>query len=271
MHLSTFSCFFFFIFNRLAAALSSWLIACFTLIRFLHIFRQFNTIRSNLLLLNWLTILFLFANSYVLIVLQYESISNLSSIDNQTTMYPQTSCHIRARYANDQLTLLLNALVAGVLSLALPSILILIVNLMMLCFIERVYNHQRQERIQRRSDIVNYRSTRSTLLVISMTYTICYLPYCVFYFLMIVMEDINDIVHYWSEITYILRHVSHSVNFYAYIFTSLRFRRDIVLLGRFFSRPYHFLQQWHRSSKSRAIIIENFPLSPPSPFVHQRT
>ena len=262
MHLSTFSCFFSFIFNRLCAALSSWLLACFTLIRFMHIFRQFNTIRSNVILLGGQILIFSLANSYLLLVLEFER----EEKTNGTFSSHPTSCHIRAKYANDRLTLLLNTLVAGVLNLALPSILILIVNIVMLCFIKRIYTHRTlAEKGPRRSDTNIYRSTRSTLLVISITYTLFYLPYCIFYFLMIILEDRHDTLHYWSEITYILRHVSHSGNFYAYISTNLRFRRDILSLMHHFARPCRYLRQRSSRRKSSEILVETcrLPLPPP--------
>jgi len=58
MHISAFSCYFSYMINRLCAALCSWLITCFTFIRFINIFRQFNTIKSNLILLTSLLLLF---------------------------------------------------------------------------------------------------------------------------------------------------------------------------------------------------------------------
>jgi len=178
----------------------------------------------------------------------------------------QKFCNIRSKYADDRLILLINILVAGVLNLALPSILILIVNITMLCFIKRIYSIQTYDKIKRRSDITNYRSTRSTLLVISMTYTLFYLPYIIFYFLMIILEDKDSTLYICSEITYILRHVSHSVNFYAYIFTNLHFRHEVFFLLRYLFRPcFNFKerQKDRQKRKSQFILLNKFHLSPP--------
>ncbi|CAF4943958.1 unnamed protein product, partial [Rotaria socialis] len=178
----------------------------------------------------------------------------------------------RSEYANDRLMLLLNILVAGVLNLALPSILIIIVNITMLSFIKRIYSTQTRNKTRCRTDSVNYRSTRSTLVVISMTYAIFYLPYLIFYFLMIMLEDTDGTLHNWSEITYILRHVSHSVNFYAYIFTNLRFRREIARLFRVMCRSCSDSKNQNRfkqKKKSQVILLDKCRI--PVPYTNSMT
>lgn len=276
MHISAFSCYFSYIINRLCAALCSWLITCFTFIRFINIFRQFNTIKSNLILLTSLFIIISIANSYSFIVLEYNTGQNHSiniTLRNNTeknldALNHQTVCDIRSEYADDRLILLINILVAGVLNLALPSILILVVNITILCLIKRVYSTQAYDNLKRvrRSDATNYRSTRSTLLVISMTYTLVYIPYLIFYFLMIFLEDKDGTLFRCSEVTYILRHVSHSVNFYAYIFPNFRFRHEILSLLRFLFRPCLNIRKRHqyeqRQQQPRLIISEKYRLSP---------
>lgn len=280
MHISAFSCFFSYMMNRLCAALCSWLITCFTFIRFIHIFRQFNTIKSNIMLLTSLIILFSIANSYSMIVLEYdpeprypvnETIFDNDTDKNMTLFYHHALCTIRSVYADDRFMLLLNILVAGVLNLALPSILILIVNIIMLCFIKRMYSRRSHNKTRRRSDIINYRSTRSTLVVISMTYTLFYLPYLICYFLMIILDDIDGTLYNTSEVTYILRHVSHSVNFYAYIFTNLRFRREILVILRYLFLPcIHFKKKlsYKRRRKPDVILLDK--CRKPIPFYHER-
>lgn len=240
MHISAFSCFSFYMINRLFAALCSWLITCFTFIRFLNIFRRLNTIRSNIILVTCLTIIFSTANSYLIVALGFdqEAKSNLyenSSNNASENVSKSARCYIRDEYLENPLTLLLNTLVAGFLNLALPSMLTLIVNIVIVYYVKRIYKIQYSEQVQRRSDntgAASYRSTSSTLLVISITYTLCYLPYCIIYFVLIQFGDTNGILFGCSEITFILRYVSHSVNFYAYIFTNNRFRRDIISLLR---------------------------------------
>jgi hypothetical protein len=54
---------------------------------------------------------------------------------------------------------------------------------------------------------------------------------------------------YWSEIAFILRYISHSINFYAYIFTNQRFRRDIIVLLRNIYRPSLYLKERNRQRK----------------------
>ncbi|CAF1007269.1 unnamed protein product [Adineta steineri] len=272
MHISPFSCYFYYMFNRICAALCSWLLTCFTFIRFINIFHQFNTIKSNIILLTSLIIIFSLANSYSFLVLEYnpEQKFNKTQKNNATSIDYTTICSIRSEYANDNLTLLMNILIAGVLSLAIPSILILIVNVTIVCFIRRIYSTQADDKVKRRSDITNYHSTRSTLLVISMTYVLFYIPYLIFNFLMIVSEDPNGIVHYWAEITSIFRHVSHSVNFYAYLFTSLTFRQESLFFLRYLFRPCIYFkkrQQFkQRIKRSQLIIIDKSPLPlPPVP------
>ncbi|CAF3423421.1 unnamed protein product [Rotaria sp. Silwood1] len=231
MHISAFSCFFFYMINRLFAALCSWLITCFTLIRFLHIFRQLNTIRSNIILVTCLTIIFFTANSYLIVTLGFDQEKKFDSnenISNNSNENKSTSCHIREEYEHNSLTLLLNALVAGFLNLVLPSMLTLIVNSVIVCYIKHIYKTQNAEQGRRRSDNntgTSYRSTSSTLLVISITYTLCYLPYCIIYLLLIQFDGTNETLSY-----------CHSVNFYAYIFTNYRFRRNITLLFRYLLR-----------------------------------
>ncbi len=280
MHISAFSCYFSYIINRLCAALCSWLITCFTFIRFINIFRQFNTIKSNIILLISLFIIISIANSYSFIALEYDSKQSyqinetmLNNNENNMTFFNQQSrCNIRSKYADDRFILLINILVAGGLNLALPSILILIVNITMLCIIKRIYSTQADDKTRRRSDITNYRSTRSTLLVISITYSLFYLPYLIFYFLMIISEDKDGTLDMCSEITYILRHVSHSVNFYAYIFTSLRFRHEILSLLRCLFLPCYYIRKRHRYKqirKSQCIIIDKCRLPPPLPLYYR--
>jgi hypothetical protein len=278
MHISAFSCYFSYMINRLCAALCSWLITCFTFIRFINLFRQFDTIKSNLILLTSLIIILSVANSYSIIVLEYDPEQKYQineTIINNTYSNHQTLCTIRSEYAEDRLTLLINILVAGVFNLALPSILILIVNIIMLCLIKRIYSTQAYEnKNKRRSDVLTYRSTRSTLLVISVTYTLFYLPYVIFYFLIIILEDVDGTLYSLSEITYNLRHVSHSVNFYAYIFTNLRFRREILYFLRYIFRPCLNLRkrrQYKEKQKSRLILLDKSPLPPPLLFHPTRT
>jgi len=276
IHISSFSCYFSYIINRLCAALCSWLITCFTFIRFINIFRQFNTIKSNIILLISLFIIISLANSYSIIVLEYnteqtyhinETIFN-NTQTNMTIFNHPTLCNIRSKYAENKLILLINILVAGVLNLALPSILISILNITMFCYIKRIYSTQIDDKKRRRSDTSNYRSTRSTLLVISMTYTLFYLPYIIFYFLMIILEDKDGRIYICSEITYILRHVSHSVNFYAYIFTNFRFRRQILSLLRSLFRPCLRLKKRHHYKKSELILLDKSRLPPPLPLYY---
>ncbi|CAF0966930.1 unnamed protein product [Rotaria sordida] len=271
MHISAFSCFFFYMINRLFAALCSWLITCFTLIRFLNIFRQLNTIRSNIILVTCLTLIFFTANSYLIVTLGYDREQkfhlneNFSNNSNEN-ISKSTRCHIRDEYGDNPLTLLLNALVAGFLNLVLPSMLTLIVNIVIICYIRHIYKAQNSEQIQRRSDTntgANYRSTSSTLLVISITYTLCYLPYCIIYLLLIQFGDTNGTLLYWSEITFILRYISHSVNFYAYIFTNYRFRRNIVLLFRYMLQTCLCLKkskQPKQEKRSKRLLFRGYRL-----------
>lgn len=277
MHISAFSCFFFYMINRLFAALCSWLITCFTLIRFLNIFRQLNTIRSNIILLICLVIIFSVANSYLIVTLGYDrgqshsSFNETSSPSTNEYNSSATRCHIRDEYGDNPITLLLNTLVAGFLNLVLPSMLTSLVNIAIVCYIKHIYKVQNPDQIQRRSDNIgtNYRSTRSTLLVISITYTLCYLPYCIIYLLLIQFGDTNGTLFYWSEIAFILRYISHSVNFYAYIFTNNRFRRDIIFLFRSCGRVCssgRARDKQKRKDQGRYIIFHHYrlPTSTPS-------
>jgi len=222
----------------------------------MNIFRRFNTIRSNIILLTCLTIIFSLANSYLIVTLGYnekqkfQSNENISNKSNDSYL-TSPLCYIRTEYGNNPLTLLLNTLVAGFLNLVLPSMLTFTVNIAIVCYIKHIYKTQNTEPIQRRADSsgTSYRSSRSTLLVISITYTLCYLPYCIIYLLLIQFDDPYQTLFYWSEITFILRYISHSVNFYAYIFTNQRFRRDIILLFRCAFRPCPYIKKRNRLIK----------------------
>jgi len=262
--------------NRLFAALCSWLITCFTLIRFLNIFRRFNTIRSNLILVTCLTIIFSLANSYLIVTLGFDPKQKSQfneNISNNSNDYflNSTRCYIRDEYGDNPLTLLLNTLVAGFLNLVLPSMLTFMVNIAIVCYIKHIYKTQNSEPIQRRPDntATNYRSSRSTLLVISITYTLCYLPYCIIYLVLIKFDDPNQTLLYWSEIAFILRYISHSVNFYAYIFTNHRFRRDILLLLHYMIRPCSYLKKRNRhkqkTERKNNIIFHHYNLPPSIP------
>jgi hypothetical protein len=242
--------------NRLFAALCSWLITCFTLIRFLNIFRRFNTVRSNIILLTCLTIIFSLANSYLILTLGYNKKSESQFNENLTSnisddLFNTTHCIIRDKYVNDPFVLLLNTLVAGFLNLAIPSMLTFTVNVVIVCYIRHIYKTQNPEPIQRRADSTgpSYRSSRSTLLVISITYTLCYLPYCIIYLLRIKFPRLSGTLSYWGEIAFIIRYISHSVNFYAYIFTNHRFRRDIILLLRNILRPCTYIKKRRQIKK----------------------
>lgn len=243
--------------NRLFAALCSWLITCFTLIRFLNIFRRFNTIRSNLILVTCLTIIFSLANSYLIVTLGFDPKQTLDINEINNSNYTDeffhnsARCYIRDKYGDNRLTLLLNTLVAGFLNLVLPSMLTFTVNIAIVCYIKHIYKTQHTDPIQRRTDatVTSYRSSRSTLLVISITYTLCYLPYCIIYLLLIQFDHPNQTLFFWSEIAFILRYISHSVNFYAYIFTNQRFRRDIILLLRYALRPCTYIKKRKRHKK----------------------
>lgn len=258
--------------NRLFAALCSWLITCFTLIRFLNIFRRFNTIRSNLILVTCLTIIFSLANSYLVFTLGYDQKPRLQNnemnfLNNSTDpSYNSTRCYIQDKYGEAPLTLLLNTLVAGGLNLVLPSMLTFTVNIAIVCYIKHIYKTQNSESVQRRPDVAgtSYRSSRSTLLVISITYTLCYLPYCIIYLILIPLNNPSQTLFSWSEITFVLRYISHSVNFYAYIFTNHRFRRDIILLLRYALRPCSYMKRRNhhkiKAQRKHNIIFHHYRL-----------
>ena len=258
MHISPFSCYFSYLFNRLCAALCAWLITSFTFVRFFNIFHQFNTIRSNFIIVISLFLIISLLNSYSIIVLEYRTevnslynltMSNYSSKYLEYLNYP-TVCNIREEYADNRAILLINVLVAGVFNLGLPSILILIVNIVTLYLIKNVYSRQpMMMTVQKRrsSPNISYRSTRSTLLIISITYTLFYIPYLLLYFVMIFVDDESGMLFIGSEVAYILRHISHSVNFYAYTFTSVRLRREI---SRLFHCSYGECLKRRKSSNS---------------------
>lgn len=280
MHISAFSCYSSYMINRLCAALCSWLITCLTFIRFINIFHQFHTIKSNIILLISLFLILSLVNSYSIIVLEYR-IGDSHTIDETRLNYThdkhlellnhQAVCNIREEYADNRSILLINILVAGLFNLALPSILILIVNITTLCLIKRVYSRRTCEKKQRRSDVIIY---RSTLLVISITYTLFYIQYLIFYFLVILLEDPEGILFKMSEVAFILRHVSHSINFYAYIFTDRRFRQEIIVLLRFLCRPCsYFREQRHyqHEQKIRIILIDKHRLPPPLPMLYRNS
>ena len=274
LHTSAFSCFFFYMVNRLFAALCSWLITCFTLIRFLNIFRRFNTIRSNIILLTCLTIFFSLANSYLIVTIEYKTKPISQLIDNRTNKTndyssDSTDCPIQEKYMNNDVVVLLNALVAGFLNLALPSMLTFSVNVAIVCYIKHIYKTQNAEPIQRRSESAgaNYRSPRSTLLVISITYTLCYLPYCIITLIRIKSPNLTESLYHWAEVALILRYISHSVNFYAYIFTNHRFRRDILLLLRGILRPCAYIKKRRlnrkKSQRKNEILYHHYRLPQP--------
>ncbi|CAF1292434.1 unnamed protein product [Adineta ricciae] len=261
--------------NRLFAALCSWLITCFTFIRFINIFQQLNTIRSNIILVTLLTIIFSIANSYLMVTLDYDRggqahyhENSSADVYNLSQQNNSARCYIRDQYGNNPLILLLNTLVAGFLNLALPSMLTLIVNVAIVCYIKRIYETQTNfYPSPRRSDIsgLHYRSTRSTLLVISITYTLCYFPYCIIHLLLIQFGDTYNTLINWSKIAFVLRYISHSVNFYAYIFTSQRFRRDILVLFRCFSRPYSYVKERNEQRKKnqrRQLMLQHYRPAP---------
>ncbi|CAF1353404.1 unnamed protein product [Didymodactylos carnosus] len=254
INISEFCCFFFFMLNRLCAALCSWLIMFFTLIRFIHIFRPLNTIRSNVILVILLLGTFGTLNTYLVTFLRYENQkqilnNNLTTITTTTKTITLTSwhflpltteytnvtlnplkqyiCSVGREYEHDRLRNILNTIFTGVFSLAIPSIITLIVNIVILAYIQRVYNINGLNRIN--NNYSNYRST--PLLVISITYTLCYLPYCIIYFSQFLFSP-GYALSICSSIVFTIRYISHSSNFYAYIFTSLRFRRDIKSLFR---------------------------------------
>lgn len=270
VHLSPFACYFFYMTNRLFSALCSWLITCFTIIRFMNIFRRFNTIRSNVILLTCLTTFFALANSYLIVTITYDE-----NPKNQSTTEPffnGTPCTIRAEYVNSNVTLLMNTLVAGFLSLAIPSILTFTVNVAIVCYIKHIYETKQSEAIPRRletssSSTSNYRSSRSTLLVISITYTACYLPNCILYLLRITFPQLEGTLSYYASVASLLRYISHSVNFYAYIFTNHRFRRDIIVLLRNVVRPCAYLKKRRevkRTAKQKTQYIYRHYRLPPS-------
>jgi hypothetical protein len=88
---------------------------------------------------------------------------------------------------------------------------------------------------------------------------------------MIILEDKDGSIYICSEITYILRHVSHSVNFYAYIFTNFRFRREILSLLRSLFQSCLRLKKRHhykKTKKSEPILLDKCRLPPPPPLYH---
>ncbi len=217
--------------------------------------------RLNLIVLFVLTFIFASLNIFGVMLLSYSKpvinndiLNDSTSHQNQTMLYSnqpicQVSQEIYDKYI--YIDVYIN-ITLGILGYSLPCFITLITNLMLIYNIKKVYilkkvveknihkNHAASHDLPKNYGLTNIQSeknsnknrnqffkTTSSLLLISISYLVCYIPYS-FLFLFLSLDKITmDIPIIIFSFT-CLKYLNHTLNFYIYFATGKKFRNDVL-------------------------------------------
>jgi hypothetical protein len=243
--ISKFTCHFVIALNRTVILMHNWLIAamaatrCYALYKPLSANLNFSPkfyLRLNLSTLLILLCLFVSLNVY--------GVSLLSYTDRDAPRDAQ--CHISAEIYKSypRVDFYIN-LSLGIIGYSLPCLITLVINLVLIYNMRkvgllRIKKYSTNNEDEGDGDNANASSNANnnvlqkatfTLLTLSFSYLICYVPYTVAYVLLSLdaVQMNGDVFFALSQ----LRALNHTLNFYIYFFTGKRFRRDVLDLLTF--------------------------------------
>lgn len=220
--------------------------------------------RLNLIVLFCLTFTFVLLNIFGLMPLSYQrnsstTVFNESSWSNRTF---QATCQISQDFYKQYkyIDVYIN-ITLGIVGYSLPCFITLITNLMLIYNIKKAYfikkvvetkqsfsrseemietttqqqrdhlsNAVNETRIKVNKSRYTFFKATSSLLLVSISYLICYIPYSVL-FLLLSLDKINlDQITMFSITC--LKYLNHTLNFYIYFATGKKFRNDVLNLFR---------------------------------------
>ena len=220
--------------------------------------------RLNLIVLFCLTFTFVLLNIFGLMPLSYQrnsstTVFNESSWSNRTF---QATCQISQDFYKQYkyIDVYIN-ITLGIVGYSLPCFITLITNLMLIYNIKKAYfikkvvetkqsfsrseemietttqqqrdhlsNAVNETRIKVNKSRYKFFKATSSLLLVSISYLICYIPYSVL-FLLLSLDKINlDQITMFSITC--LKYLNHTLNFYIYFATGKKFRNDVLNLFR---------------------------------------
>ena len=249
--ISKFMCKFLIAFNRTIFHLHNWLVALLAVTRCYAIYRPFNkhaftnsNFYLNLNLYNLLFLLIIFMTSNVFVsVFIFDLTQTSHNLTNQTVYV--THCSIKEELKNRFYHIeVVHNLVVGVIGYSLPTIITLIINIALIANLKYLLQNRSKENSLRRNtrnlfdDVdksdsylnrVKFLKTSSSLLLISFSYLICYIPFTTFYMLLS-LDKIDMRNSFNSNLVYsltLLRYLNHTLNFFIYYATAKRFRNDV--------------------------------------------
>lgn len=242
--ISAFMCRFIIALNRTVILLHNWLVACMAITRCYAIYKPLNSntnfsskfyFRLNICVFMGLLLVFLLVNVYGVSLLSYSK----PSVDSG---HPE--CRISKEiYEKYQYIDVYINITLGVIGYSLPCFITLIINLLLIYNIRNLHslktessqngrksvdeNLPRNQRIHSTKSRSNqFFKATSSLLTLSFSYLICYIPYS-FLFLLLSLDKIRmngDIIFAFT----CLRYLNHTLNFYIYFATGKRFRNDVM-------------------------------------------
>ena len=234
--ISKFMCRFLLAFNRTVFVIHNWLVALLAVTRCYAIYKPFALISSkfychlNLYTLVTLLIIFITGNIF-----------GASIFDLKQTGYNRSECKIKdyleEKYEN---IAVYQNLIIGVIGYSLPVITTLLINLALIVNI-RYLLFNKKEILRRNThsnkgientqnlNRIKFLKTSSSLLLISFSYLICYIPFTTLYMLLSLDKlDMNRDLNRRLVFAFTkLRYLNHTLNFFLYYATAKRFRNDI--------------------------------------------
>jgi len=187
--------------------------------------------------------------------------NNNYSLNMAYEQLPQATCQIsQAFYDKYKYIDVYINITLGIVGYSLPCFITLIINLMLIYHIKKAYLIKKvaeKRRLSRASNVKSFSSSRrssfqhslrnlsektkvknryqffkatSSLLLVSISYLVCYIPYSVFFLLLSLDQITMD--QFTIFCISCLKYLNHTLNFYIYFATGKKFRNDVLNLFR---------------------------------------
>lgn len=257
--ISKFMCRFIIGLNRTVVLMHNWLVACMAITRCYSIYKPLNSnmnfgskfyYRLNICVFLSLLIVFSILNIYGVLFLSFTKSMNSYTNSTSYSNLNRTSIHSECKISNENydkypyIEAYIN-ITLGVIGYSLPCFITLIINLLLIYnirnlhilktsnnrnesgkYFKNIEDSYKSQRIHSAKSRNQFLKATSSLLTLSFSYLICYIPYSFLFlsFSLNLVQMNGDIVFAVS----CLRYLNHTLNFYIYFATGKRFRNDVL-------------------------------------------
>jgi hypothetical protein len=249
--ISKLTCRFVIALNRTVILVHNWLIAAMAATRCYAIYKPLNSnthfsskfyFRLNLSIAFVLAVLFVSVNYYGVSLLSYSrevTAFNASGLNETSQEYPRCTIAAEVYKQHPRIDFYIN-LFLGIIGYSVPCFITLLINLVLIYNVRHIevlkstkYSNTLSSAESSHPAHHNrvFVKATSSLLTLSFSYLICYIPYSVAYLLLSL-----DIVQTNGNVIFALtnlRALNHTLNFYIYFLTGKRFRSDVLRFLKF--------------------------------------